>query len=59
MTNFSPKNMSCISRDILQGNDDKISRPSAKFMIITSVEYQKSLIFEVPEKYFMSEKVEA
>ena len=59
MINFSPKNMSCISRDILQGHDDKISRPSAKFMIIKSVEYQKSLIFEAPEKYFMSEKVEA
>ena len=33
MTNVSPKYVSCTGRGIFQGHDDKISRPSAGFMI--------------------------
>ena len=33
MTNFPPKNVSCVGRGIPQGHDSKFSRQSVTFMI--------------------------
>ena len=44
-------------RGVPQGHANTISRPSASFRINRTIEFQKSLTTEAPNRYFISGKV--